>query len=112
MRYVTSIERLGIEKGKLEGEAFALQRLITKRFGSIPSVIAAQIAAASQAQIEAWFDLAIDAPTLEAVFGPTQHLAFLPSSLHPRSRPWPGLSFLGRDFHSVDNWVDPYRAGS
>ena len=81
MRYVTSIERLGIEKGKLEGmqqgklegEAFALQRLITKRFGSIPSVIAAKIAAASQAQIETWFDLAIDAPTLEAVFGPTQH---------------------------------------
>ncbi len=67
----------GIQKGKLEGklegEAFALQRLITKRFGSIPSVISAQIAAASQAQIEAWFDLAIDAPTLEAVFGPTQH---------------------------------------
>ena len=63
----------GMQKGMQQGEAFALQRLITKRFGSIPSVIAAQIAAASQAQIEAWFDLAIDAPTLEAVFGPTQH---------------------------------------
>ena len=77
MRYVTSVERLCIEKGmqqgKLEGEALALQRLITKRFGSLPAVIAAQITSASQAQIETWFDLAIDAPSLEAVFGPTQH---------------------------------------
>ena len=73
MRYVTSIERLIIEKSRLEGEALSLQRLITKRFGNVPSVIAAQIAAASQTQIETWFDLAIDAPTLEAVFGPTQH---------------------------------------
>jgi hypothetical protein len=85
MRYVTSVERLIVEKGrlegvqqgklegKLEGEALALQRLITKRFGGLPAVIAAQITAASQAQIEAWFDLAIDAPSLDAVFGPTQH---------------------------------------
>lgn len=73
MRYVSSIERLGVEKGKLEGEAFALQRLITKRFGKIPATIAEQIATASQAQIEAWFDLAIDADRLETVFGPTQH---------------------------------------
>jgi hypothetical protein len=60
-------------EGKLEGEALALQRLLTKRFGAMPAAIAAQITAASQDQIETWFDLAIDAPTMDAVFGPTQH---------------------------------------
>ncbi|MDX9699836.1 MAG: DUF4351 domain-containing protein [Rhodocyclaceae bacterium] len=81
MRYVTSIERLiieqtrqqGMQQGKLEGEALALQRLLTKRFGRIPSAIAEQIAAAQQPQVEAWFDAAIDAPNLDTIFGPTQH---------------------------------------
>ena len=59
-----------------QGEALALQKQLTKRFGAIPAEVAAQIGTASFAQIEAWFDLAIDAPTLSAVFGST------PSSTH------------------------------
>lgn len=63
----------GMQQGKLEGEALALQRLLTKRFGIVPTAIAAQIAAATQTQIETWFDAAIDAATLDAVFSPTRH---------------------------------------
>ena len=32
MQYVTSFERIGIEKGKLEGEAIALIRLVKNKF--------------------------------------------------------------------------------
>ncbi|MDX8379475.1 MAG: hypothetical protein R8K48_05430, partial [Gallionella sp.] len=55
-----------------KGEALALQKLLTKRFGAIPSDILAMIAAATRAQIEVWFDSAIDAGSYEAVFGSTR----------------------------------------
>lgn len=73
MRYVTSIERLIIEKGKLEGEAIALQRLLSKRFGQLPVDVLARIANATPDQIESWLDAVLDAPRLDAIFGPTQH---------------------------------------
>jgi hypothetical protein len=81
MRYVSSVERLGIEKGmqqgmqqgKLEGEALALQRLLAKRFGPLSAAIAAQIAAATPEEMESWLDAVLDAPSLDAIFGPTQH---------------------------------------
>ena len=55
-------------KGKQEGEALALQKLLAKRFGVIPVEITAQIANASLEQIEQWFDTAIDAHLLTDVF--------------------------------------------
>lgn len=77
MRYVTSVERIYLEKatqqGMLQGESLALQRLLSRRFDTIPTTVAEQIESASLEQIEAWFDLAIDAPSLEAIFGPSPH---------------------------------------
>lgn len=81
MRYVTSIERLFIEKGvqqgklegKLEGEAAALQRLLSRRFGPLPSNVIARIDSATPDQIESWLDAVLDAPHLESIFGSTQH---------------------------------------
>jgi hypothetical protein len=74
MRYVSSVERIGIEKGLQQGvqqgEAAALKRLLARRFGAIPSEISAQIAAASVEEIERWFDQAIEAQRLDDVFGP------------------------------------------
>jgi predicted transposase/invertase (TIGR01784 family) len=58
----------GLEKGQQKGEALALQKLLAKRFGTIPVAITAQIADASLAQIEQWFDAAIDADCLSTVF--------------------------------------------
>ncbi len=62
----------GIEKGKAEGvqegELLLLQKLLTKRFGSIPTHITAQIANATLQDIERWFDRAIDASQLSDVF--------------------------------------------
>ena len=87
MAYVSSFERIatekgmqagmqqgiqaGMQKGMLQGEALALQKLLTKRFGAVAPAIAVQIEAADQSQIGVWFDRAIDAPSLDAVFGDT-----------------------------------------
>ena len=65
--------REGIEQGELLWKrvqtASNLRRLLAKRFGPIPAEVELRISAASLEELEAWFDRAIDAPTLEAVFG-------------------------------------------
>ncbi|MDD4929473.1 MAG: DUF4351 domain-containing protein [Gallionella sp.] len=81
MRYVSSVEQVGIEKGlqqgmqqgMQQGEALALQKLLTKRFGSVPVEISARINAASPAQIEQWLDGIFDASSLEDIFSGTMH---------------------------------------
>jgi len=76
MPYVTSVERLGVKKGFLEGEIkgeikgssniFIL--LIEKRFGKISPEILAKIEQADPPQIQAWSLQFLDATTLEEVF--------------------------------------------
>jgi hypothetical protein len=63
----------GMQQGEKKGEALALQRLLTKRFGQISNEMTALIADASTEQIEAWFDLAIDAAQIADVFGADSH---------------------------------------
>ncbi len=64
-------EAQGLKKGMQQGEVLALQKLLAKRFGAISPEMTAQIGAATLSQIEIWFDRAIDAPSLAAVFGDT-----------------------------------------
>jgi hypothetical protein len=56
---------------KAEGEALALQKLLKKRFGAVPSDVLAKISAASLEQIDGWLDQVLDARSLEDLFGPT-----------------------------------------
>jgi len=56
---------------KAEGEALALQRLLKKRFGGVPSDVLAKISAASLEQIDAWLDQVLDARSLDDIFGPS-----------------------------------------
>ena len=56
---------------KAEGEALALQRLLKKRFGAVPSEVLAKISVASLEQIDAWLDQVLDARSLDDIFGPT-----------------------------------------
>jgi len=55
-------------KGELKGEMLALQRLLSKRFGNIPTEITCLISSAPVESIERWFDLAIDAQQLSGIF--------------------------------------------
>ena len=87
MAYVSTGERIGIEKGMQQGmqaglqqgmqagmqagEALALQKLLTKRFGAISSDTVGKINTASSEQLDAWLNLVLDAPSLSAVFDNT-----------------------------------------
>lgn len=58
--YIAEGEIKGKQEGRQEGEVLALQRLLAKRFGVIPADTIALIANAPVADIERWFDSAID----------------------------------------------------
>lgn len=58
----------GQREGRRDGEAAALLHLLTRRFGELPPGIRSRIEGADLAAIGMWFDQAIDAADLEAVF--------------------------------------------
>ena len=58
----------GKQEGLQQGEMLALQRLLAKRFGPIPAETIALISNAPLADIERWFDRAIDAKQLSGIF--------------------------------------------
>ncbi|MBS0421329.1 MAG: Rpn family recombination-promoting nuclease/putative transposase [Proteobacteria bacterium] len=57
-------------KGRAAGQATALVRLLIKRFGPLDPARLDQIHSADPATVERWFDRAVDAPDLHAVFHP------------------------------------------
>jgi len=58
----------GLQEGLQKGEMLALQKLLAKRFGAISAETIALISNAPVADIERWFDRAIDASSLSDVF--------------------------------------------
>ena len=58
----------GLQKGLQKGEMLALQKLLAKRFGAISAETIALISNAPVADIDRWFDRAIDASSLSDVF--------------------------------------------
>ncbi|MBF0421095.1 MAG: DUF4351 domain-containing protein [Magnetococcales bacterium] len=80
MPYITSVERIGIEKGRLigiqigeqigeqKGEAKILTRQLQRRFGSIPDWAKEKIAGAEPPSLEEWSLRFVDAQSLDDVF--------------------------------------------
>jgi hypothetical protein len=68
MPYVTSIERMGIEKGLRQGAVIVLKRLLTRRFGSLPAWAEQRLEQASPQELEGWADRVLEAQQLEDVF--------------------------------------------
>jgi hypothetical protein len=58
----------GEARGEARGEAKSFKRLLVGKFGPLSAEIEAKVALATPGQIDAWFDAAIDASTLDAVF--------------------------------------------
>ena len=56
----------GRVEGKVEGKAETLQRLLEHRFGALPDPARMQIERASLDQLDAWFDAALEADSVEA----------------------------------------------
>ena len=59
----------GLAEGEAKGLAASLTRLLQHRFGPLSAAAQARIAAASAAELGGWLDQALDAPSLEAIFG-------------------------------------------
>ena len=76
MQYITSIERIGIAKGqvegiakgRVEGETKLLKRQLERRFGALPAWATEKLSNASESSLEAWGEAVLTAPTLDAVF--------------------------------------------
>ena len=58
----------GMERGRVEGERAVLERLLRRRFGQLPPVIAERLGRASAADLEKWAENMLDAETLDEVF--------------------------------------------
>jgi predicted transposase YdaD len=59
-------------EGKAEGKAEDLSRLLTRRFGTLPSWAIARIQAASIAELDTWLDGIFDVDRLDGLIGPEQ----------------------------------------
>lgn len=96
MRYVTTVERFGrergfkeglevgteqglrqgteqglqrgIEQGISRGETLLLERLLSRRFSALPSWVQERLRGASREELESWSDRVLDAGSLEEVF--------------------------------------------
>jgi hypothetical protein len=68
MEYITSIERLGMVKGRVEGQYSLLKRLLERRFGLLPEWVSEKLKSAKSKDLEAWADAILTAPTIEDVF--------------------------------------------
>ncbi|MDP1614191.1 MAG: DUF4351 domain-containing protein [Methylococcales bacterium] len=75
MAYVTSVERIGIEKGRIEGLQQGLQqgqqlveRLLVHRFGLLPEAVRQRLSTATLEQLERWSLKILDAKILDDVF--------------------------------------------
>ncbi len=75
VQYITSVERIGIAKGRVEGrvegESRLLKRLLERRFGPLPQWVSKQLECAKEDELEIWGEAVLTAPSLEAVFGKT-----------------------------------------
>ena len=60
----------GLQKGVLQGEALALQRMLTRRFGPLPGWVQQRLQHAAPDELETWLDRVLDAQRLEDVFAP------------------------------------------
>ena len=73
MQYVTSWERMGIEKGReeglLRGKATVLKRLIDRRFGEVPEWAEQRMEGATSEELDLWIDRVLDAERLADIFG-------------------------------------------
>ncbi|TVP83198.1 MAG: transposase [Thioalkalivibrio sp.] len=69
MPYVTSVERIGIQKGRQEGEAAVLLRQIALKFGPPSEDVCARIEAADADTLLDWSGRILTAERADDIFG-------------------------------------------
>ncbi len=72
MKWITPLEEMilgeGLERGRKEGAAVVVERLLTRRFGPLSKTSQRKLAKASVEQLTAWGDAVSDAASLKQVF--------------------------------------------
>ena len=72
MQYITSVERIGIAKGRLEGrlegESKLLRKQLERRFGVLLTWASNKLNSATEQDLESLGEAVLTAPTLDAVF--------------------------------------------
>lgn len=72
MRYITTVERFGVERGLKEGrkkgQVDMLRVLLEKRFGDLPQSVVAQLSEATDDDLHRWATDLLDAPSLHSLF--------------------------------------------
>jgi hypothetical protein len=72
MKWITPLEQMfideGMERGRKEGAAAVLERLLTRRFGPLSKTAQKKLAKANVEQLTAWSDAVLDAASLKQVF--------------------------------------------
>ncbi|MDO9142347.1 MAG: DUF4351 domain-containing protein [Methylobacter sp.] len=68
MTYICSIERIGIEKGVLQGESRFFRKLLESRFGTLPAWVLDKISSAPVRDLERWGEAFLSESSLEAIF--------------------------------------------
>lgn len=59
----------GIQQGVQQGESKLLRRVLTRRFGPLPSWAEQRLEQAGEMELEAWADRVLECRSLEEVFG-------------------------------------------
>lgn len=70
MQYITSVERIGIAKGRLEGESRLLRKLLERRFGALPTWAIDKLNSAPEQDLETWGEAVLtrhSAPLLHVI---------------------------------------------
>ena len=65
-------EARGEARGRVQGEAHALLRVLEKRFGPVPSRLRERISTADLASIDSWLERALDVHELSSVFAASE----------------------------------------
>ena len=68
MRYVSSLERIGMRKGMEKGQVQFFTFLLRQRFGELPGWVTALLQRATPEEVEAWGIRVLSAGSLEEVF--------------------------------------------
>lgn len=72
MKWITPLEAMilgeGLERGRKEGAAVVVERLLTRRFGPLSKTNQRKLAKASVEQLTAWSEALLDAASLKQVF--------------------------------------------
>jgi flagellar biosynthesis/type III secretory pathway protein FliH len=63
----------GMQRGVMQGEVRLIERLLKKRFGDLPAWVDRRLQMATESELATWTDAVLTADSVESVLGPSPH---------------------------------------